>query len=169
MRTNLAGRRTLEVGLGPRVLLVGGALLAGAFLIPPQGPAAAQVSEGRPAATLEEEALRFAQAWVNAEVDRMVPMLTAGGVRLQLIGGQNLLVPPHQAKAAITSFMKRYSGGEAELFRVSQVGGDTPSGFAEFRWACGVSGLRAPVIFTLFVAFSRSETGWTVSEIRVLS
>lgn len=151
-----------------RSLWVGRVLLFGIVFAHLPGALSAQVTQGPPGPGLQEEALRFAQAWVNAEVDRLVPMLDTDGVRLQLEGGQNLLVPPHQAEAAINSFMKRYSGGEAELFRVSPVGGDASSGFAEFRWVSDVSGLRAPVIFTLFVGFARSQAGWIVTEIRVL-
>ena len=65
--------------------------------------------------------------------------------------------------------MKRYPGGEAELYGVSQARGDADSWFAEFRWTCEVSGLRAPVVFSIFVAFHWDGSHWTVTEIRVLS
>lgn len=140
-------------------------LLVGLLMVPPALPAHGRVQDP----TLQDHALRFAQAWVNSEVERLEGMMEPSGVRLQLEGGHNLSVAPNQAKAAITSFMRRYAGGEAELSRVSRAEGDPRSGFAEFRWACGVAGLRTPVVFTLFVAFNRAGAGWIVTEIRVLS
>ena len=129
--------------------------------------ARAQLPSSDPA--LQGQALEFAQAWVNSEVESLQGMMEPSGVRLQLQGGENLIVLPDQARAAIFSFMRRYQGGEAELFQVYQAGGDPDSGFAEFRWACQVSGLRTPVIFSLFVAFRRDGADWMITEIRVLS
>lgn len=152
---------------GGAIPLLRAVLLTGILLIPPSVRAQGQAPAAE--STLQDHALRFAQAWVNSEVERLEGMMEPSGVRLQLNDGQDLFVTAPQAGAAITSFMRRYAGGEAELFRVSQMGGDPASGFAEFQWTCGVSGLRTPVIFTLFVAFIRADPGWTVTEIRVLS
>ena len=106
---------------------------------------------------------------MNSDVQSLQGMMEPSGVQLQLLGGEKLTVLPSQARAAISSFMRRYQGGEAELFRVSQVGVDPDSGFAEFQWTCQISGLRTPVIFSLFVAFRRGGADWMITEIRVLS
>ena len=130
-------------------------------------PLQAQVPPSDP--DLQGSALSFAQAWVNSDVKSLEKMLRPSGVRLQLQEGQNLQVTPRQAGAAIANFMQRYRGGEAELFRISQLGEDSGSGFVEFRWTCQVSGLQAPVIFSLFIAFDRTDSGWIVTEVRLLS
>lgn len=117
---------------------------------------------------LEERALGFAQAWVNGDGDELAGMMEPGGIRLHLQGEDHLSISPRQARASVLSFMERYEGGEAEISRVSQVGGDPSQGFAEIRWGCRVSGTAEPVIFTLFVAFSRSGSEWMVTEIRIL-
>lgn len=143
------------------------AVLSGALLALAVSPAGAQVASR--GSELQDQALRFAQAWVNSKTRSLQEMMAPSGVHLQLPGEASLLALPAQARAAISSFMQRYQGGEAELFRTSQVRGDPDSWFAELRWTCQAPGLRAPVIFSLFVAFHRDGAEWTVTEIRVLS
>lgn len=161
------GLRRARFHGGGSLRILGLALLSGVLMALAAPQARAQLPSTDPA--LQDQALGFAQAWVNSEVESLQGMMEPSGVQLQLQGGENFIVLPSQARAAISSFMRRYQGGEAELFRVSQVGGDPDSGFAEFRWTCQVSGLRTPVIFSLFVAFRRNDADWMVTEIRVLS
>lgn len=146
--------------LGPALALL---LLASA----PGMPLLGQASP--PDSSLQDRALEFAQAWVNSDVDDLEAMMAPSGIRLQLQEGENILVTPPQAAASIGSFMKRYEGGEAELLRASPVGENPGEGFAEFQWVCQVSGLQAPVIFSLFVALRWNEPEWIVTEIRLLS
>lgn len=117
---------------------------------------------------LQDQALRFAQAWVNGEGKRLESMMAPQGIRLHLQGEEYLSIPPRHARASLMAFQERYEGGEAELFRVSHVGGDASQAFTEIRWECRISGTAEFVTFTLFVAFARTETGWIVTEIRIL-
>jgi len=117
---------------------------------------------------LQDQAIRFAQAWVNGEGKRLEGMMAPQGIRLHLQGEEHLSIPPRQAGASLLAFLERYEGGEAEVFRVSHVGGDASRAFTEIRWGCRVSGTAEFVTFTLFVAFARTETGWMVTEIRIL-
>ena len=119
-------------------------------------------------AALREAALSFAQAWVDGEGGALEEKMDVGGIRLHLQGEDFVSIPPRQARASLRSFMERYEGGEAEIVRVAEMGGDPFQGFSEIRWGCRVSGTFEPVIFTLFVAYAWTETRWVVTEIRVL-
>jgi hypothetical protein len=119
-------------------------------------------------ASLQEVALAFAQAWVDGDGEALEGMMETGGIRLHLLGEEHLVIPPRQARRSLMSFLERYEGGEAEVPRASQIGGDPTRGFAEIRWGCRVSGTPEPVIFTLFVAFARTGAEWRVTEIRIL-
>jgi hypothetical protein len=137
--------------------LVPGALAPGALA---PGPAAQSILEG--------EALRFAQAWVGEDLSLLGEIMAEDGIRLHLPGEDHVLIRPRQARAALGAFLDRYSGGEAELTRVSPGVGDPGKGFAEIRWQTGSPGVPEPVILTLFVAFSLVDDRWSVTEIRVL-
>jgi hypothetical protein len=117
---------------------------------------------------LEQVALDFAQAWVDGDGGVLEAFMEVQGIRLYLIDEEHLVIPPHQARHSLTSFLGRYDGGEAEVIRVSEIGGDPNKGFAEIRWGCRVLGTSEPVIFTLFVALARRGDRWTVTEIRIL-
>jgi hypothetical protein len=119
--------------------------------------------------TLEGEAIRLAEAWAEGNLEPLAPMLSPGGIRLDLQGAVYPSVPASRAVGALQSFMERYPGGEVELARVSRAAGESSKGYAEFRWRTLVAGTGEPVIFTLFVAFSSENQAWTVTEIRVFS
>lgn len=117
---------------------------------------------------LREEAARFAQAWVEGNSGELAGMMEPGGIRLRLRGEDHYSISPKQARVSLRSFMNQYEGGEAEVARVSVAVERADRGFAEIRWDCRVSGTSEPVIFTLFVAFSRTGTEWRISEVRIL-
>ena len=142
-----------------------------ALILPPAGG----LSGGRPEkgvpsqeVPLEEAALDFAQAWVDEDGDGLEGVMDPRGIRLQLQGEEHRVISPRHARRTLLSFLERYEGGEAEVVRASQTGGDPTRGFAEIRWGCRVSGTSQPVIFTLFVALTRTDSGWMVTEIRIL-
>ncbi len=99
----------------------------------------------------------------------MESMLATEGIRLHLEGGFYPSVDPRRAANTLRAFLEKYRTGEVEVLRVSQAAGTAPRGYADLRWMTQVAGTEESVIFTLFVAFTMEETGWTVTEIRVLS
>jgi len=117
---------------------------------------------------LEGEALRFAHAWENEDVELLGEIMQEDGIRLRLPGEEHVLIRPRQARAALSAFLGRYAGGEAQITRVSLAGGDPAKGFAEIRWRTGSPGVTEPVFFTLFVGYSFENENWAVTEIRVL-
>ena len=117
---------------------------------------------------LEDEALRFAGAWVNGDTRTLGAMLAPDGIRLHLQGDRHPSVDPGRAVGALKAFLGKYAGGEAELMRVSHISGAVPTGFVDLQWRTQVAGTGEVVIFTLFVAFANTDGAWTVTEIRVL-
>ena len=117
---------------------------------------------------LEEEALRFAGAWVDGDTRTLGAMLAPDGIRLYLQGDRHPSVDPDRAVGALKAFLGKYAGGEAELMRVSHTAGAVPTGFVDLQWRTQVAGTGEVVIFTLFVAYANNRGAWTVTEIRVL-
>jgi len=117
---------------------------------------------------LEGAALRFARAWVDRDFRGLESQLQPGGIRLHIQGESFPSVDLERAVGAIRGFLGRYTGGEAELMRVSESPGAVPMGFADFQWRTQVAGSGEAVIFTLFVAIAMEDGAWTVTEIRVL-
>lgn len=144
--------------------LRGGVVEGGPF---ETGPARGAVSGGQQE-VLEEEALRFAAAWVNGDTRTLAGMLAPDGIRLHVQGDLHPSVDPNRAAGALRAFLEKYAGGEAELMRVSHTAGDPPTGFADLQWRTLVAGTGEVVIFTLFVAFADHDGSWAVTEIRVL-
>jgi hypothetical protein len=118
---------------------------------------------------LEDEAVRFARAWVDGDVRGLERMLVARGIRLHLEGDLYPDVDARRAGTTIRTLLEKYRPGEVEVLRVSESTGPTPRGFADLQWRTQVAGTGESVIFTLFVAFAMEGGGWTVTEIRVLS
>jgi hypothetical protein len=118
---------------------------------------------------LEQEALRFSRAWVDGDVGGLESMLGVEGIRLHVDGDFYPSVEARRAAMTLRAFLGKYRPGEVEVMRVSQASGTAPRGFADLQWRTQVAGTGESVIFTLFVAFTMEETGWTVTEIRVLS
>jgi len=129
---------------------------------------AALLSGGPIQDLLEGEALRFAQAWGREDTPLLREVLVERGIRLHLPGEEHVLIKPRQAQAALDAFMEGYSGGEAQVSRVSLAEGNAEKGFAEIRWRTGSPAVAEPVIFTLFVAYAFEKERWAVTEIRVL-
>jgi len=121
-----------------------------------------------PQEVLEEEALRFAGAWVDGDTRTLEAMLAPGGIRLHIEGDLFPSVDLHRAVGALKAFLEKFDGGEAELMRVSYTPGVVPAGFADLQWRTQVAGTGEAVTFTLFVAFATNDGAWTVTEIRVL-
>lgn len=117
---------------------------------------------------LDGEAERFARAWAEGDTGYLGEVMAEEGIRLHLPGEEHLLIRPRQAQAALAGFLRRYSGGDARLARVSLAGRDPAKGYGEIQWRTGSPGVAEPVIFTLFVAFAFENESWTVTEIRVL-
>jgi len=116
----------------------------------------------------DEEAERFAGAWVEKDVRALGDLMAEDGIRLHLPGEEHQRINPRQARAALHAFLEHYAGGEVDAIEVSLAGGDPGKGFAEIRWRTGSPGVTEPVIFTLFVAFAHVDESWVVTEIRVL-
>jgi hypothetical protein len=128
----------------------------------------AQVELWDQESALREAATRFAQAWAEGESGELEGMMEPGGIRLRLRGEDHFSISPRQARISLRSFMDQYEGGRAEVARVSAAVESAHRGFSEIRWVCRVSGTSEPVIFTLFVAFTRTGTEWRISEVRIL-
>jgi len=120
-------------------------------------------------AALEEEAIRFARAWVDRDYSALESMMVPQGLRLHVQGELFPSVDLRRAAVALRGLLGRYEGGEAELVRVSRSTGQEGRGFADLRWRTRVTGTGEDAIFTLFIAFELQERGWMVNEIRVLS
>ena len=157
----------LVAGAASRSVQVAGA----ASQLTPVVDAASQFGEIAGAASqsvLEGDALRFAQAWAQKDIRLLGEFMASTGIRLNLPAEEHLLIRPRQARAALGAFLERYSGGEAQVSRVSVSGGGPEKGFAEIRWRAGSPGVSEPVNFTLFVGYALMDETWAVTEIRVL-
>ena len=117
---------------------------------------------------LEEEALRFAGAWVDRSLGDLESMMVADGIRLHLEGELYPGVDLRKALAAIDGFLEKYAGGEVEVLRVSPSSGEESRGFTELQWRTRILGTGESVVFTVFVGFSLEAGAWNVTEIRVL-
>lgn len=129
---------------------------------------AALLQGSPPQSALEAEVQRFAEAWTSKDSGFLSGSMMDEGIRLHLPEEEHLLIKPRQAGAALSAFLKLYSGGNAEVSSVSYAKGDQRKGYAEIRWMTVSPGVPEPVIFTVFVAFSLEENAWGVTEIRVL-
>jgi hypothetical protein len=121
-----------------------------------------------PQEPLEEEALRFARAWVDGDLGQLESMLAPEGARLHLQGELYAEVDPRRAVAALRGFLGKYAGGEVEVMRTSRSAGESTRGFAELQWRTQIEGTGESAVFTLFVGFALEEEGWRVTEIRIL-
>jgi len=121
-----------------------------------------------PQSMLEGEALSFLQAWESEDTRLLGDFMAPEGIRLQLPGEEHLLIQPRQAQAALSAFLRHYSGGEAQISRVSLAGGGSEKGSAEILWKTGSPEVAEPVTFTLFLAYAFENERWLVTEIRVL-
>ncbi|MGD8361096.1 MAG: hypothetical protein PVJ04_06665 [Gemmatimonadota bacterium] len=117
---------------------------------------------------LEEEALRFAGAWVDRSLGDLESMMVADGIRLHLEGELYPGVDLRKALAAIDGFLEKYAGGEVEVLRVSPSSGEESRGFTELQWRTRILGTGESVVFTVFVGFSLEAGAWKVTEIRIL-
>lgn len=147
-------------------VLAAGPEVGGGILLPV--PAEWAWSAKGDQAALEEEAMRFARAWVDRDYPAMESMMVSHGLRLHVQGELFPSVDPRRAAVALRGLLGRYEGGEAELVRVSRSAGQEGRGFADLRWRTRVTGTGEDAIFTLFIAFELQERGWLVNEIRVL-
>lgn len=134
------------------------ALLAMALLVSGAGPQTGP----------RDQAEAFARAWVERDGGALRGAMATGGILLHLPGEEHALLRPRQAEAALMTFLERYAPGRTELTRLSPAGEDQDQAFAEIMWETGSTGITEPVIFTLFLAYSLGDEGWTVTEIRVL-
>jgi len=117
---------------------------------------------------LSRETALFAEAWVGRDVRALGDLMAEGGIRLHLPGEEHQLIRPRQAQAALEVFLGQYNPGRVEVNRISPTGEGSEEGFAEIRWITGSPGVAEPVIFTVFVGYGLAESGWAVTEIRVL-
>jgi hypothetical protein len=117
---------------------------------------------------LEEEAIRFAGAWVDRNLDELESMMVPDGIRLHIQGEIYPAVDLRKALAAIDGFLEKYAGGEVEVLRVSRSSGEEFGGFTELQWRTQILGTGESVVFTVFVGFSLDRGAWKVTEIRTL-
>ena len=117
---------------------------------------------------LEEEAIRFAGAWVDRSLSDLQSMMVPDGIRLHIQGELYPEVDLRKALAAIGGFLEKYAGGEVEVLRVSPSSGEESRGFTELQWRTRILGTGESVVFTVFVGFSLEAGAWKVTEIRVL-
>jgi hypothetical protein len=117
---------------------------------------------------LEEEAIRFAGAWVDRNLDDLESMMVPDGIRLHIQGELYPAVDLRKALAAIDGFLEKYAGGEVEVLRVSSSSGEESRGFTELQWRTRILGTGESVVFTVFVGFSLEGGAWKVTEIRTL-
>jgi len=153
--------------------LIGAAILAAGPAVGGEVPVLPVSAEwhwsGRTAqAALEDEAMRFARAWVDRDYSVLESMMVPDGLRLHVQGELFPSVDLRRAAVALRGLLGRYEGGEVELMRVSRSTGQEGRGFADLQWRTRVAGTGEVAIFTLFIAFELQERGWVVNEIRVL-
>lgn len=126
------------------------------------------MSEGTQQGALEQEAIRFARAWVEGDFRDLESMVVPEGIRLHIQGDLYPAVDLKRALAALRGFLGKYAGGELEVMRVSGSSGEEIRGFVELQWRTQIAGTGESAVFTLFVGFALEGGGWMVTEIRVL-
>jgi hypothetical protein len=150
-------------GGGPRSFAIFAALLGGiaslGLLIP--APALAQDS-------IEGAARAFAGAWASGSVERITPLLSGSGIRLQLDGGPHGPLSPRQASVALRDFLRGYQGGGAVVTRAAPVDGSRDRGFAEIRWISRVAGTSQELRRDVFLGMKFEDDRWRVDEVRLL-
>jgi hypothetical protein len=119
------------------------------------------------AQSLEEAASNFARRWDAGEAAGLESSLSRVGVRFQWESRPADALDPGHAAASIREYLQSRVGVATRVTRVEEVGGDPPTGYAEFRWESRIQGTSDMLSRTVFVAFVREDGAWLVTEVRV--
>ena len=128
------------------------------------------VSPSAPGApeALKEVVSKVSKFWHGKDVAKLEGLLHPDGIRFQVDDEKRVSLDPRKAMASIQAYWAGLTSRKVDTRRISDVGGDPPKGFAEFRWHVVLSGGSETLVHAIYVGFVRRDERWVISEIRIL-
>lgn len=161
------GRKQCRRGIaGCAVATLAASLFAGAPLVFPAAPLAAQEAEGEDA--LRELVGSIARSWSRGDASGVLATTSEDGVRLQVPGAGSSQPSRRRAEAVLRRLLSETDGGRASAGMVSVVGGSPARGFGELLWESGSPGTPGLVRTVVYLGFEMEGGRWRLNEIRLL-
>lgn len=138
--------------------------LALAFVMLVGAAATARAQDPELQQTLEQ----LARSWARGDAAGVAALVTRAGLSLHLDGAPVGPIGPRQAAAVLRSVFEQQETIRLRVASSRIVGGAPERAFGELTWLSHVRGTTIPLRATVFFALIREETGWRVTQIRLL-
>jgi hypothetical protein len=137
------------------------ALLCLAFLLGSGSVTEAQEPE------LDRVLQLFTTYWGQGEAHRVLSLVAQAGVSIEIDGGSFGPLGSRQAAAVLRRVLDDRETITLRRGMVRMTGRSPPRAFGEITWQSRARGTTIPESVTIFVAFTREDAGWRITEIRL--
>jgi len=121
-----------------------------------------------PAEPLERFVVQVARLWAAGDAAALVDLAPSNS-RIMLDVGENLgAVQTRHAAAALRALFSERETAHIRPTRVTISGGRPPRGFGELAWTSRSRRMSNPETFTLYVGTIWEDTGWKITELRMV-
>lgn len=117
---------------------------------------------------LEQILQRFTSYWGRGEAHRVLTLAAQAGISIEVDGGAVGPLGSRQATAVLRRVLDERETVAIETRMVRTMGRAPPRAFGEITWQSRARGTTIPESVTIFLAFTREETGWRITQIRLL-
>lgn len=107
-------------------------------------------------------------AWARGDADAVAAAASSAGITLDLEDGPIGPVGPRQSAAALRRVFDDRETVSIRKDAARLVGEPAARAFAEFEWSVRARGTRIPETLRVFLALVHEETGWRVTQIRLI-